>query len=155
MTKVAALPVHKEFGLGYQIHLRDKEKKVFFVILPNRIPNQIGLESFGQYSADIESRKPPFLIFKGMDGSAFDIAIKPFSVEMAKLAVHGEVFVEAEVEQPGLDTSLDWLDELTAAGPSEEVEKLQEEKRSLPVDVDDDDKDKVDASPAKKVKMEK
>ncbi|XP_052126002.1 uncharacterized protein LOC113216174 [Frankliniella occidentalis] len=116
ITKVASLPPHAEYGQGYQIHLRDVDKKMFFVILPSRIVGKIGVGNFAQYAEDITARRPPFLIFKGLDGNAFDVCIHPFSTEMVKLALRGERFVDEAAVEEVVD-NFDWLDNI-AAGPS-------------------------------------
>ncbi|KAK3928921.1 Disintegrin and metalloproteinase domain-containing protein 29 [Frankliniella fusca] len=128
MTKVVPLAVHKEYGQGYQVHLRDAEKKKFFVILPRRIVQKVGIASFEQLNRDIAGKQPPCFIFKGLDGNAFDVVIKPFSLDIVRLALKGEPLIEAKpVEDPEVD-SFDWLDEAVEGQPGPSTSKSQPEE---------------------------
>ncbi|KAK3917401.1 Halomucin [Frankliniella fusca] len=120
ITKVVALAEHKEYGQGYQVHLRDSDKKHFFVILPNRIVQKVGLPNFDQYREDIEQKRPPFLVFKGLDGKAFDVCVVPFSPEVVRASINNKPLVFEDPTRQEQD-DFAWLDEM-AAGPSNDLD---------------------------------
>ncbi|KAK3916560.1 Disintegrin and metalloproteinase domain-containing protein 30 [Frankliniella fusca] len=116
ITKVVALAEHKEYGQGYQVHLRDSDKKHFFVTLPNRIVQKVGLRNFDQYREDIEQKRPPFLVFKGKAWMGRHL----MSPEVVRASISNKPLVFEDPTRQEQD-DFAWLDEM-AAGPSDDLD---------------------------------
>ena len=88
-TKLTVLPTHEKYGTGWRIHLRDKTKENFFVFLTERIVSKIGADNLLKYQEHIEQKKPPFFIFHGMQGKAYNVEFVKFS----KYCLYSSAFI--------------------------------------------------------------
>ena len=101
----------KEYGQTVRLTLRDSNKKAFFVVLTNRMVTKVGKQFFDDAAADVKAKRPPFFIFKGMEGKAYDVEMKAFGQYIGNFNVVGVwtvfiyLLVVTDIEIAGIATN--------------------------------------------------
>lgn len=69
---------HEKFGENIKIVFRDCKKNQKFTYLPPRISKKLKKEDVDGFNDDVLNKRPPLLIFRGMNGKSFNVELLPF-----------------------------------------------------------------------------
>ena len=71
---------HQDNGKTLRVLLRNHLKEQRFTFLPKRIAARLSEEDVETFPNDIGNKKPPFLVFRGLKGQAFDVDLLKFGM---------------------------------------------------------------------------